>query len=95
MKFGFLCSAGGSPVFSALSILFKLNYIDKSDIKILTDRDSIALNTAVKNGIECRKKEWPGSQTGIINALQVAFKSGIDVNSLCFDNFIIASLIIS
>ena len=42
MKFGFLCSAGGSPVFSALSILFKLNYIDKSDIKILTDRDSIA-----------------------------------------------------
>lgn len=58
MKFGFLCSAGGSPVFSALSILFKLNYIDKSDIKILTDRDSIALNTAVKNGIECRKIEW-------------------------------------
>lgn len=38
------------------------------------------------------KKEWPGSQTGIINALQVAFKSGIDVNSLCFDNFIIAQI---
>lgn len=58
MKFGFLCSAGGSPVFSALSILFKLNYIDKKDIKILTDRDCGALNTAIKNDIECRKIEW-------------------------------------
>ena len=58
MKFGFLCSAGGSPVFSALSILFKLNYIDKNDIKILTDRDCGALYTAIKNNIECRKIEW-------------------------------------
>lgn len=58
MKFGFLCSAGGSPVFSALSILFKLNYVDKSDIKILTDRDCEALYTAGKNNIECRKIEW-------------------------------------
>ena len=58
MKFGFLCSAGGSPVFSALQILFKLNYIDKSDIKILTDRDCQALYTARKNNIECKKIEW-------------------------------------
>lgn len=58
MKLGFLCSAGGAPVFSSLNILFKLNYIDKTNIKILTDRDCDALYTARKKGIETKKIEW-------------------------------------
>jgi len=58
MKFGFLCSAGGSPIYSALDILFSLNVINKSDVKILTDRYCGAVGEARIRNLTVETIEW-------------------------------------
>jgi phosphoribosylglycinamide formyltransferase-1 len=58
---GFLCSAGGSPVFSALDILFVLNIIRESEIKILSDRNSGAIEKAKSYGINNKIIDWSSS----------------------------------
>ncbi|TXJ35234.1 formyltransferase family protein [Brachyspira pilosicoli] len=62
MKFGFICSAGGAPVFSALDILSELNYISKNDIKILVDRDCEAFETAKIRNIDTKKIYWTNKE---------------------------------
>ena len=58
MKLGFLCARCISPVLISLEILFKLQYIYKNEVKLLTDRDSTGINFAIKNGIEAKKIDW-------------------------------------
>jgi phosphoribosylglycinamide formyltransferase 1 len=62
MRFGFICSAGGSPIFSALDILFSLSIIDKSNVKILSDRSCGAIDTAKKMKLTADIIHWSNSK---------------------------------
>lgn len=61
-KIGFICSCGGSPLFSALSILFKLDLISKNNIILCTDRPCQALYKANELKIQCRCIEEPNNE---------------------------------
>jgi phosphoribosylglycinamide formyltransferase-1 len=86
MKFGFICSAGGSSFFSAFDILFSLNILDKQNVKILTDRDCGALNKASNLSLERKMIPWSNSKTWSKEA--AVYLNDVDVVLLFFTRLI-------
>jgi len=79
MKFGFLCSCGGSALYSALDILFPLHIINKSDIKILTDRHCGAVDSAKDRSLNVDTIEWTNSTDFSLAALKYFYDCDIVV----------------
>ena len=68
MKIGFLCSAGGSPLFTALEILLPLQIIKKTDINVLSDRSCEALDRAKELGLSAEIINWSNTENFSLEA---------------------------
>lgn len=88
MKFGLICSAGGTSFFSAFDILLKAGKINKDDFYIITDRECLAEKNSYYRGISYKRIPFTNTKTFSKKVLDIFKKESIDIGILLFNRIV-------
>ena len=88
MKFGLICSAGGTSFFSAFDILLKAGKVNKDDFYVITDRECLAEKNSYYRGILYKRIPFTNTKDFSKKVLDIFKKESIDIGILLFSRIV-------